>query len=65
MSTTYRVPGAILTEREHSVPLDYARPGARGGPTGCSSLKRFLKSLLVGRISSFALSLLREADDRV
>lgn len=23
---TYRVPGAILTEREHSVPLDHARP---------------------------------------
>jgi hypothetical protein len=27
MSTTYRVPGAILTEREHSVPLDYPHPG--------------------------------------
>jgi transposase InsO family protein len=27
MSTTYRVPGALLTEREHSVPLDYAHPG--------------------------------------
>ena len=26
MSTTYRVPGAILTEREHSIPLDHARP---------------------------------------
>ena len=26
MSTTYRVPGAVLTEREHSVPLDHARP---------------------------------------
>jgi pimeloyl-ACP methyl ester carboxylesterase len=26
MSTTYRVPGAILTEREHSVPLDHAHP---------------------------------------
>ena len=24
--TTYRVPGATLTEREHSVPLDHARP---------------------------------------
>jgi len=26
MTTTIRVPGAILTEREHSVPLDHARP---------------------------------------
>jgi pimeloyl-ACP methyl ester carboxylesterase len=26
MATTIRVPGAILTEREHSVPLDHARP---------------------------------------
>jgi pimeloyl-ACP methyl ester carboxylesterase len=26
MSRTYRVPGAILTEREHSVPLDHHRP---------------------------------------
>ena len=26
MTTTIRVPGAILTEREHEVPLDYARP---------------------------------------
>ena len=24
--TTYRVPGAILTEREHAVPLDHAQP---------------------------------------
>ena len=30
MSHTYRVPGAILTEREHVVPLDHAAPG---GPT--------------------------------
>jgi pimeloyl-ACP methyl ester carboxylesterase len=30
VSTTYRVPGAILTEREHSIPLDHGRPG---GPT--------------------------------
>ena len=30
MSHTYRVPGAILTEREHVVPLDHARPD---GPT--------------------------------
>jgi pimeloyl-ACP methyl ester carboxylesterase len=30
MSATYRVPGAILTEREHSVPLDHAdRDGDR------------------------------------
>jgi pimeloyl-ACP methyl ester carboxylesterase len=30
MGVTFRVPGAILTEREHSVPLDHARPdGAR------------------------------------
>src|SRR5262249_10113784 len=29
MSRTYRVPGAILTEREHSVPLDHGR---RDGP---------------------------------
>jgi pimeloyl-ACP methyl ester carboxylesterase len=29
MAVTYRVPGAILTEREHSVPLDHAR---REGP---------------------------------
>jgi hypothetical protein len=27
MSTTYRVPGAILNECEHSVPLDHAHPG--------------------------------------
>jgi pimeloyl-ACP methyl ester carboxylesterase len=26
MSVTYRVPGAVLTEREHSVPLDHERP---------------------------------------
>ena len=26
MSVTYRVPGAILTEREHTVPLDHAAP---------------------------------------
>jgi pimeloyl-ACP methyl ester carboxylesterase len=26
MTHTYRVPGAILTEREHRVPLDHARP---------------------------------------
>jgi len=26
MSVTYSIPGAILTEREHSVPLDHARP---------------------------------------
>jgi pimeloyl-ACP methyl ester carboxylesterase len=26
MTRTYRVPGAILTEREHSIPLDHARP---------------------------------------
>ena len=26
MTTTYRVPGAVLTEREHQVPLDHARP---------------------------------------
>ena len=24
---TYRVPGAVLTEREHRVPLDHANPG--------------------------------------
>ena len=26
MTVTYRVPGAVLTEREHVVPLDHARP---------------------------------------
>jgi pimeloyl-ACP methyl ester carboxylesterase len=26
MTTTYRVPGAIFTEREHLVPLDHAKP---------------------------------------
>jgi len=26
MTTTYRVPGAVLTERDHVVPLDHARP---------------------------------------
>lgn len=30
MAATYRVPGAIHTEREHTVPLDHARPE---GPT--------------------------------
>ena len=30
MAVTYRVPGAILTEREHTVPLDHERPD---GPT--------------------------------
>src|SRR6185369_9472090 len=30
MTFTTRVPGAILTEREHTVPLDHARPD---GPT--------------------------------
>jgi pimeloyl-ACP methyl ester carboxylesterase len=27
MGITYRVPGGILTEREHTVPLDHANPG--------------------------------------
>ena len=27
MTVSYRVPGAILTEREHQVPLDHAQPG--------------------------------------
>src|SRR6185369_13287220 len=27
MAVTYRVPGAILTEREHELPLDHARAG--------------------------------------
>jgi pimeloyl-ACP methyl ester carboxylesterase len=27
MTATYRVPGAVFTEREHSVPLDHANPG--------------------------------------
>ena len=26
MATTYRVPGAVLTERAHSVPLDHSKP---------------------------------------
>ncbi|HZM72839.1 MAG TPA: alpha/beta fold hydrolase [Candidatus Polarisedimenticolia bacterium] len=26
MAVTYRVPGALLTEREHTVPLDHAKP---------------------------------------
>lgn len=26
MTATYRIPGAVLTEREHTVPLDHARP---------------------------------------
>jgi pimeloyl-ACP methyl ester carboxylesterase len=26
MAVTYRVPGAVLTEREHTVPLDHAKP---------------------------------------
>ena len=30
MASTYRVPGAVLTEREHTVPLDHASPS---GPT--------------------------------
>jgi pimeloyl-ACP methyl ester carboxylesterase len=30
MTSTYRVPGAVLTEREHQVPLDHADPGAGG-----------------------------------
>ena len=34
-STTYRVPGAVLTEREHTVPLDHANPGA--GSIGVST----------------------------
>jgi len=29
MATTYHVPGAVLTEREHTVPLDYADPNGR------------------------------------
>jgi pimeloyl-ACP methyl ester carboxylesterase len=27
MTVTYRVPGAVLTEREHTVPLDHSNPG--------------------------------------
>jgi pimeloyl-ACP methyl ester carboxylesterase len=30
MTTTYRIPGAVLTEREHRLPLDHAAPD---GPT--------------------------------
>lgn len=30
MSVTYRAPGIILTEREHTVPLDHAAPGGVG-----------------------------------
>ena len=26
LTTTYRVPGAVLTERAHSVPLDHSKP---------------------------------------
>ena len=26
MAVTYRVPGAVLTERAHSVPLDHSKP---------------------------------------
>lgn len=29
MTATYRVPGAVLTEREHRVPLDHALPGGQ------------------------------------
>jgi hypothetical protein len=29
-AVTYRVPGAVLTEREHVVPLDHSKPE---GPT--------------------------------
>ncbi len=29
MTVTYRVPGAVLTEREHQLPLDHARPGGQ------------------------------------
>lgn len=32
MTTTFNVPGAVLTEREHAVPLDHADPG-RGSIT--------------------------------
>ena len=35
MSSMYRVPGAVLTEREHTVPLDHARPG-RAARSRCS-----------------------------
>src|SRR5437588_9115644 len=27
MTVTYRAPGAVLTERAHSVPLDHSKPG--------------------------------------
>ena len=52
MAIIYRVPGAVLTEREHRVPLDHARPdgpsitvftreiadpGGRIARTSCSS----------------------------
>lgn len=30
MSVTYRAPGVVLTEREHTVPLDHAAPGGVG-----------------------------------
>jgi len=29
VTATYRVPGAILTEREHRIPLDHAHPDGR------------------------------------
>ena len=29
VTATYRVPGAVLTEREHRVPLDHANPDGR------------------------------------
>jgi pimeloyl-ACP methyl ester carboxylesterase len=30
MTTTHRAPGVVMTEREHSVPLDHARPDGPG-----------------------------------
>ena len=58
-TTTYRIPGAILTEREHTVPLDHAEPDwpddhrlhARGGRARTARTDRISCSCRAARAS--------------
>ena len=48
MATTHRVPGAVITERAHSVPLDHSQPDGEKITVftrrGVSDRSRFIKT---------------------
>jgi hypothetical protein len=44
-AVTYHVPGAVLTEREHEVPLDHAARTARRSRSSAASLPRRMGSI--------------------